>query len=126
MAPQPAAIDLGTGEYIPLEPLQGNLHKALNLDALAPGLEPLWSALERVCVASCCGIDAFDFSPPQIHAARSSLPADAIRQQLASLLAALPKLLTQQHTRIVVSARLNQYLDREALLPLLRHLLDHL
>ena len=86
-----------------------------------PGIAPLWDALETLCVAGCCGIDAFDFSAEQLTSARRKLDAAAIRQQLLQLQTELLQALQP----VVVSSRLNQYLDRTAAQLLMAHLLEH-
>lgn len=121
MKPAEAFIDLGDGLRIELPPIDIKPGKMLDMDALVPGIAPLWDALETLCVAGCCGIDAFDFSNEQLAIARRKLDAANVHQQLSRL----QRLLADAHLPVVVSKRLNQYLARDAARKLMTHLLRH-
>ena len=121
MSPTEQFIDLGDGLRIELPPIDIKPGKVLDMDALGPGIAPLWDALETLCVAGCCGIDAFDFSAEQLASARRKLDAAAIQQQLRQLQTEL----LQAHRPVMVSSRHNQYLERNAALQLIAHLLRH-
>jgi len=45
----------------------------VDIDPELKALEPMWRALETSCVAGCCGLDAFDFSPENIASAAGHL-----------------------------------------------------
>ena len=121
MSPAEPFIDLGDGQRIELPPIDIKPGKVLDMDALAPDIAPLWDALETLCVAECCGIDAFDFSAEQLAAARRQLDAGAIQLQLLHL----QTMLLLAHQPVVVISRINQYLERYAALQLIAHLLRH-
>ncbi|MDR2299463.1 MAG: DUF6331 family protein [Comamonas sp.] len=128
MGAKPQSIDLGNGQSIPIQLLTSWPEKMLDMDASAPGLAPLWDALETICVTGCCGIDALDLSPEQLTTARSRLDVAVIRQQLQQLqqLQALQALLSRPDPSFVSSQRLNQYLDQDAAQQLVSHLQHHL
>ncbi len=52
---------------------------------LEPNLE-FWQDLEQHCVAECCGIDAFDFSPEQVKETISFYDKGGIIENLNLLL----------------------------------------
>jgi len=64
-------------DYDPAKEVSGNL-------LFAP-LKDLWSHLETNCVADCCGLDAFDFSPENVQRATIKLADPSLSQKLSKL-----------------------------------------
>lgn len=116
--PPKNAILLGEGKWIEHVDLTGRYESAVNIDLLVHGLESMWAALETECVAECCGLDAFDFSPESIKEAASKLDLRDTCVKLDSLQAQLSLL----GADVLVSKRLNNYCDRIEFNALLDHL----
>jgi hypothetical protein len=89
-----------------------------DIDPLLMDLEPMWQMLETECVAGCCGIQAFDFTPENIAAVASGLNSSEISAKIANLRAHLQQL----DAGVFISGRLNHYSHRSVFDALLRHL----
>lgn len=114
----PDAISLGETCWLELVDLEGRYASAINIDALLADLEPMWRALETECMSSCCGLHAFDFWPSGIARARESLDWREVCASLDALGLALRRL----ETDVLVSERLNHYVDRHVFEALIDHL----
>ena len=112
------AILLGTDTWIEHVDLTGRYELAVNVDLLLKELEPMWSALETECVAGCCGLDAFDFSPESIASASAKLDVAEICAKIGRLRSELAGI----GAEVFVSQRLNNYADRVVFEALLAHL----
>ena len=92
----------------------------LYIDNILEPLEPLFSRLEKNCVAQCCGLGAFSFTREDIILATAQLEtnplADALNQAVRKL-----ELLTND---VLGSKRLNNGIDRGTMIDLLRYIRD--
>jgi hypothetical protein len=108
-----------------------------DLDHLIQDLEWFWASVERLCVAGCCGLAAFDFSlesvqfacgdpvtPPHDDAHRAEPPGD--RYEGADRLRAASATLRPQGLVGVKSSRLNELLTAGSWAELLDDLADKL
>lgn len=95
-----------------------------HLEELVPGrrLASLIAACEKNCVAGCCGIDAFDFSPLHIAShlsaftgAISASDVDSVRSELAALLERAAALEPDSDGLACTVAGMNQCFTMEAL-----------
>ncbi|CAG0950241.1 hypothetical protein ANRL4_00028 [Anaerolineae bacterium] len=120
-APPKNAILIGEGQWIEHIDLTGRYESAVNIDLLLRDLAPLWSMLETECVADCCGIDAFDFTPENIANAAIKLNSADVCAKIEGLQVRLAEL----GAGVFVSKRLNNYSDRAVFETLLRHLHSH-
>ncbi len=73
---------------------------SLAIDDLLHDRWDIWQAMERACVAECCGLEAFDFG---VDAVRLAVPA-AERAAFASELAALERHLVASGASNLVSS----------------------
>lgn len=114
-------INLGSGQWL----IQGKaFDQTLASAEMDQHLQPIWPFFAHLvvnCVAACCGIDAFDFSPAVItRALAQSSPPDA--QLWIDRLTQAQKAITIIPVAVVSSAKLNQYLRKEVFLALLSHI----
>jgi len=107
-------LALGVGPFPP--------DRAVAIDPGLAALEPLWSWLESACVARCCGMDAFDFSPPHVQEAGRHLGAVKLIRRLRGL----REFVAAQDADALTSERLNTSFGRRAFLELVDHLLANL
>lgn len=112
------AISLGESRWLDLVDLTGRYAAAINIDTLLAESEPMWLALQTQCTPGCCGLHAFDFWPSGIAAAAEVLD----RRQVCSALDSLRRALRGLETDVVVSERLNHYMDRGVFEALIDHL----
>ncbi len=119
--PPKDAILIGPGRWISHVDLSGRYASAIEVDSWIVELEPLWRLLETDCVAACCGVDAFDFSPDRLSAAMQNLN----RSDVCTKMAALRDRVISVQSGAFVSRRLNSYFDRSVLVALLDHLCSH-
>ena len=112
------AISLGEARWLDLADLTGRYTSAVQIDHLLVDLEPMWRALETECTTRCCGLHAFDFWPSGIAAAALVLD----RREVCAALGQLRDTLRNLETDVVVSERLNHYIDRHAFEALIEHL----
>lgn len=99
---------------------------------LSPDLQSLFAACETVCVAGCCGIDAFDFSPLRIAAylthSNTMISDTDIRQledELDSLLSQTESLEPDASGFICTIDGTNQLFTRETITELVRMIQRH-
>lgn len=111
-------IRIGEDEWIPFIPLDGRLQDAAPVDEWLQPLAPLFDRLETHCVAGCCGLLAFDFLAESVDAAAKELDCVGLLPQLEAVAVALGQL----PQSVVVSQRLNNYIDKTTFLQLLRYL----
>lgn len=116
------SIPIGPNRWIEFVDLTGRYAQALDIDSLIQDLEPLWCALETHCVAGCCGLDAFDFYPENIANAGSNIELESTCVELARLRSALKG----SGAEVVVSRRLNSYVDIAVFDALIAHLESNL
>lgn len=116
--PHKNAIWIGEDRWIEFIDLEGRYGDAGHVDEPLSSLDAFWAALETLCVAECCGFDAFDFSPEGVAEAARGLPHLRLRDQLDKAIGAVEAL----DTTVVVSRRLNNLADRRTFLALLSHL----
>ncbi|MBB6053657.1 DUF6331 family protein [Armatimonas rosea] len=112
------AISIGTEQWINVIDLTGHYDRAIEIDPLLVQLEPMWAALETHCVAECCGLDAFDFTPEAVAHAGARLDAAVVCANLGELRSSIAAL----GTDVLVSTRLNSYVDYTAFDRLISHL----
>ena len=79
----PNDIRIGDDKWIPWIDFDESKEASVNLQ-LAP-LGDLWRQLETNCVAECCGLDAFDFTPDNIQRASAELADLSLSQKLVTL-----------------------------------------
>ncbi|MBY0236789.1 MAG: hypothetical protein K2W93_17545 [Burkholderiaceae bacterium] len=120
-APPKNAILIGKGKWIEHIDLAGRYESAVNIDFLLRDLDSLWSVLETECVADCCGIDAFDFTPENLVNASNKLNGAELSAKIEDLRVKLEAL----DASVFVSQRLNNYSDRAVFEALLQHLQTH-
>lgn len=119
MAKRPSEdIPIGDDEWIPFIALDGRHKDAADIDEWLQPLLPLFDRLEIHCVAGCCGLPAFDFGAEAVTAAAASLD----RAHLLLALQAAAAGIAQLPQGVVLSRRLNNYVDKTTFLQLLRHL----
>jgi hypothetical protein len=97
-------------DYDPTKEMSGDL-------LLAP-LRDLWNQLETNCVADCCGLDAFDFTPENIQRASAKLADPALSQKLATL----RQQLAESKEIAYDNTRWNCSLHRDVLIQLVDHI----
>lgn len=110
-------ISIGPEHWISVEKttISGEL---IELDPLMNALLPMWHALEKECVAACCGIDAFGLWPEDVLEHTAHLPKAELHHQLSSLI----NNIEQQPDANYYSRILNNCFNRATLLLLLQHL----
>ena len=116
--PHKNAIWIGDDRWIPFIDLEGRHDQAIYVDAQLSSLEPFWAHLETMCVAGCCGFDAFDFSPEGVAIAARDLPLADLRTRLDEAIRGVREL----DVSVVASRRLNNLADKRTFLELLMHL----
>lgn len=119
--PSKNAIWLGEDNWIEQADLTGRYDSAFDIDPELNTLEPMWQALETSCVAGCCGLDAFDFSPENIASAAGHLSVPEVCADIEALRARLDG----SDTDVLLSHRLNNFSERRVFDALLGHLLAH-
>lgn len=92
--------------------------RAVAIDHVLTGLAPMWAALETLCVAGCCGLDAFDFSADGVAASLPGVDAARTCEALASVRVQLLAL----RGDAVSSSTLNMFCDKGEFVALLDHL----
>jgi hypothetical protein len=112
-------ISIGDGKWIPWIDCDQINEVPVNLQ-LAP-LRDLWRKLETNCVADCCGIDAFDFSPANIQRASAELGDPLLSQKLATL----RQQIAASDDMAYDSIRFNCSLHRDVLIQLIDHIAAH-
>lgn len=95
---------------------------AKNIDNLVETeiLKDFWMRLETECVAGCCGLDAFDFTPDAIREVTTYFETAKLREALVTLRDNVECMETQ----ILSSNRLNNLFQRDFFVLLLNHILD--
>lgn len=111
-------IQIGEDEWIPFIALDGRWQDAATVDELLQPLSPLFDRLETHCVAGCCGLLAFDFLAESVDAAARELDCARLLQALETVAAAVGQL----PQSVLLSQRLNNYIDKTTFLQLLRYL----
>lgn len=114
----PDDIRIGADEWIPFADITGGRDKARSIDELVEPLWPFFELVELHCVAGCCGLNAFDFSPQAITGAVRQLDRAGLRKKLTAVIDAVDRLPDE----VLVSHRLNNFVHRATLLTLLRHM----
>ena len=108
---------------------------AAQVDSIIPKASWFWEPLERHCVAGCCGLDAFDFSPKFVrwvtHQSTDKPRLDNWRHdevgdvaELAGQLRNTADEVAVLPSQVVCSKRMNQYFERTEFVELLRNLAD--
>jgi hypothetical protein len=110
-------IWLGDDRWITYIDIRGRLDKPANIDPLLADTAMLWDSLETACIADCCGLDAFDFSPEQLRTIAETNVGDHTRRvdDLVASIHALPQDTLSSH-------RLNMYIHKQSFLKLLQYL----
>jgi Family of unknown function (DUF6331) len=118
--PRPTRDDISIGQdrWIKFIDVTGRQEHAASIDHLITPMESFWVALERNCVAECCGINAFSLWPEDIRSATSTHD----RKSLANDLSSLREFVEREGADIFESHRLNNYFDRQVLLQLIDHI----
>ncbi|MCC7705181.1 hypothetical protein IGS59_23325 [Janthinobacterium sp. GW460P] len=111
-------IQIGDDAWIEFIDLDGRYDQAVDIDALLGELWPLICRLETHCVAGCCGMDAYDFTPEAIATALLELD----RAQLHAACAAAKEAVTAAASDVLLSSTMNHYADKRVFLQLLGHL----
>ena len=88
------------------------------IDEIILPLSSLLKLLQIDCVAECCGLDAFSFFPEDILA----VVPEPDRKSTAELLTVAITAVEQLTENALGSIRLNNAIDRETMLELLRHI----
>lgn len=78
-----------------------------------------WEALEVICIAECCGIQAFSFQEDIIRSELERFDRIMLHQQLTTVLVQI-KALKQD---VVLYSRWNQYMHRDFLASLIEYIL---
>lgn len=111
-------INIGPDQWISWVEL--NLaDQPLRIDALLEPTIPFWEELETLCVAGCCGIDAFSLWPKDVQRAAAAVGTEQVKSHLLELRAAVLCL----DSRTIVASRLNNLFDQSVFVQLLNHLL---
>jgi hypothetical protein len=111
-------ISIGEDRWIKWVELDSNGDDLYNVDPLLEPLDQLWNELETLCVAGCCGIDAFALWPDDIQNASRNLDSEKIKFQLSKLKVELSKV----DKKIICSKRLNNLFDRQVFLEVIEHI----
>lgn len=112
-------INIGPNQWISWVEPDFAAQSPVSIDELLAPSRPFWDQLEVLCVADCCGIEAFALWPDDVQAAAAAVGLDEVKSQLQQLRAAIRGLDSQ----IVAVSRLNNLFDRRVFLQLLDHLL---
>lgn len=111
-------IRIGDNEFIRWVPLNQEDYREYDASAYFDDAGPFWQRLEAECVAGCCGIHAFDFTPENIKQAAQTPDAAAVKCTLTGL----QQSLGNWPENVVCVNRFNQRFDKGVFL----HLLDHI
>lgn len=112
-------IYIGNECWIEAISVDGRQTDAVNIDYLLDDLGNFWDALEQDCVAECCGLDAFDFTQKTIE----QVALDGDLKELRTSIDKLIESVRHLKAEVLVTGRLNQYVDKKTFLELLAHIL---
>lgn len=110
--------DDGPNAWVVTAPFVPEPKDVLPIDDLLRERWHLWRAMETVCVAGCCGLDAFDFG---VDTVRLAVPIDE-RAAFAGELATIELLITGSGATHVTSKLLNAHLHAWEFVEVLREL----
>jgi len=111
-------IRIGDNEWIEFIELTSRYDQAYEIDALIASLSDLWKSLETLCLAECCGLDAFDFRPQAIRNATEGMESVFLETTLKNVIFDIEKL----PAGVLVSKRLNNYIAKQTFIQLLNHI----
>lgn len=117
------------------KPTNEDYASAEHVDSIIPQAKWFWEPLERFCVAGCCGLEAYDFSPEFVrwvtHQSTEKPKRDNWRHdevgdlvELASQLRNSADEVAVLPARLVLSSRMNHYFERMEFVQLLHDLAD--
>jgi hypothetical protein len=115
-------IPIGPDHWLEQPDLSGRYNSATNIDQVISGLEPLWETLETECVAECCGLTAFNFSPLGLAEAKKVLTPSTIIPALENAIAEIERL----GVTTILCSRLNAISDTGVFLEFLHYLKQQL
>jgi hypothetical protein len=95
---------------------------ALEVDPMLRPIEAFVSAFETECVAGCCGICAYLFSPERVKQV-VAIDFSHEREALISRLSGIHAALSSSRSEVVVSSRMNQYFSKDTFIRLIEHLI---
>jgi hypothetical protein len=96
--------------------------KEVNIDLKLVPLDDLWRQLETNCVAYCCRLDAFDFTPANIERAGEELADPSLSQKLTTL----RNEIAASNDYLYDSTRFNCTFHRDVLIQLIDHVAAHI
>jgi hypothetical protein len=111
-------IQIADDAWIEYIDIAGRYDQAIDIDALLGELWPLIYRLETHCVASCCGMDAYDFTRTGIATALLELD----HAQMHAACAAAKVAVTAVASDVLTSTAMNHFADKRVFLQLLDHL----
>jgi CelD/BcsL family acetyltransferase involved in cellulose biosynthesis len=85
MADERLRSDEGAGAWVTAAPFVPRPEDVLDVDALLAEVDPLWRSLETICVAGCCGLDAFDFGAEAVRRAVAPAERATVAAKLADI-----------------------------------------
>ena len=94
----------------------------LEVDNLLNPTNELWTKLETVCEAACCGINAFNLWPDNIQKAIEDLDKDRLLQNLNDV----RKTVMASKAEVVSSDKLNNLFHRKVFIQLLDHVIKNI
>ncbi|UKN03487.1 DUF6331 family protein [Paracrocinitomix mangrovi] len=111
-------ILIGEDEYISWINWDLDKVQVHDIDYLIDPKNKFWNSLETLCVAECCGLDAFDWTTENVT--KAYLECD--REELTKTLEDAINVIENRTENVVSSTRLNQLFDRHVFINLLKHL----
>jgi len=111
-------ISIGEDEWITWIEFDVESANPKDIDTFLEPTKEFWKHLEIDCVAECCGIDAFSFWNDDIQNAVDKAGTPNLNVLFKEIISQV-ELLTDE---VIMSTQLNQLMNRDMFLKLLKHL----
>lgn len=118
--PNPNDISIGEDCWITFGDTE-DFSRAVEIDPYLAPILPFLESLEVVCVAGCCGIDAFCLWPEEIEKATAAMGENQ-RQLLATNLMGVHDEIDRLSSDTLCSTRINQCFPKSVFMELLAHI----
>ena len=115
-------IHIGETERIHWVEFDTSSNDLIDVDYIIAKHDSFWTFLQIFCVPDCCGLDAFRFHPEDIANASNHVDTEALKEDLGKLKLDLLK----SDKDIIISARLNNLIDKGVFIELLDHIVEYL
>ena len=109
-------------QWIPFIDVAGRTSQVIRLDDFLEPMHDFWKHLETECVAACCGIDAFNFSPENIRIAAAKSQNTSLPKQLTTT----KQFVQKSPNGVYICGQLNQLFDGRVLIQLLDHISNNI